>query len=156
MICNETRPHHQIPLIFPYILVPISTLALLSHDPDTQWSCDHLPLSLWCHYQHTHHVTCALLPFPLHDALFTSLIQSLYLSIRTTSLLDVLLTSLLKPSLPFYKDNLPSGRSPYFPIQRLFNSLLGPPHFLTLSQLLYTLPLVSVPTPHLLYMTNSC
>jgi len=31
--CNETRSHHWIPLIFPYILIPISTLALLSHDP---------------------------------------------------------------------------------------------------------------------------
>ena len=38
-----------------------------------------LPLSLWCHYQHTHHVTCALLPFPPHDALYNSPIQTLLL-----------------------------------------------------------------------------
>ena len=73
--CNETRPYHWIPLIFPYILVPISTFTLLSHDLDTQRSCDHPPLSLWCHYQHTHHVTSALLLFPLHDDLLNGLFR---------------------------------------------------------------------------------
>jgi len=32
-------------------------------------------------------------------------------------------TSLLKEPLPFYRDNLPSGHSPYFPTQRLFTFL---------------------------------
>jgi len=82
------------------------------------------------------HTSCDLcltsFPTPWRSPYFSNS-KLLYLSIRTTSLLDILLPSLFKDSLPFYKDNLPSGRSPYFSTQTLFTSLLGPPPFLTLS-----------------------
>jgi len=97
---------------------------------------DHV-ITFLCHYDVTTntHIMWPVPCFLSHSMTLSLLlyIQPLYLSIRTTSLLDVLLTSLLKGSLPFYKDNLPSGRSPYFPTQRLFTSPLGPPPFLTLS-----------------------
>jgi len=66
------------PSFFPTFWYQFRLLLCYHMTSNTQQSCDNLPLSLWCHYQHTHHVTCALLLFPLHDTLQWS-IQTLLL-----------------------------------------------------------------------------
>jgi len=121
----------RFPSFFPTFWYQFRLLLCYHMTSDTQWSCDNPPLSLWCHYQHTHHVTHTLLLFPLHDTLFNGLFRpyfysptpqpTLRFSTQTISLYSHSITSLYDQLLlviPYSHSTTFSLLLPYIPLSQ--------------------------------------